>query len=62
MNNLEEKAKNNRDPIIELPPPKQLAREVSETANERVERYRNKTVHQPFRGRISKSLDMFDQK
>ena len=28
MNNLEEKAKNYRDPIIELPPTKQLATEV----------------------------------
>ena len=34
MNNLEEKAKNNRDPIIELPPPKQLATEVSEPQTE----------------------------
>ena len=60
MNNLEEKAKNNRDPIIELPPPKQLATEVSEPQTE--EQRGNKTVHQPFRGRILKSLDMFDKK
>ena len=34
MNNLEEKAKNNRDPIIELPPPEQLETEVTEPQTE----------------------------